>query len=64
MEKTGSPPQFALNFSTRIANFLDRLLYPFLALARLVGFVPDFIVLTAGNTPAVLATASARPYHR
>ena len=38
----GLLPQFAFDFSTRIASALDGLLYRFLLLTRLFGFVPDF----------------------
>jgi hypothetical protein len=55
--KRRSLPQFALDLSTRVADFLDGLLYPFFASASLLGFVPDFIILTACNTSTILRTA-------
>jgi len=55
--------QFAFNLPARVANLPDGPLYPFLALACFLGFVPDFIVLTACNTSAILRAASACPCH-
>jgi hypothetical protein len=62
--EAASLPEFALDFSTRITNAFDGPLDPFLALAGLFGFVPDFVVLTASNTSSVLRTSSACSDHR